>query len=270
METTAGFYSLIQFCPDLSRLEAANIGVLLFCPERGFLRAITSEENSRIRKFFGPVDEGWSRIDLLKEAFDARVASEEGRIQTIEELERFIATRANEVQVTPPRPVKVKDPAADLQALFDRLVGGVERRDSTAPLRQAFSDAIAKEGLEPKVWRDVPIEVPAFGRTITIPFGYRNGRFNLIQPVRFASATETTRLDRACKYAVEGHSLYEHEDPNHGKLKLVVVGEFPSGSEGSKGKVSNLLEQYDVGMFDASDLGPLLEDIRRTGQPRPA
>ncbi len=269
METTAGFYSLIQFCPDLSRLEAANIGVLLFCPERRFLRAKTSEGNAHIRRFFGRVDEGWSRITLLKEAFEERVASEEGRIRTVEELDHFIATRANEIQVTPPRPMKVKDPTADLKDLFDRLVGGAERRDSTAPLTQAFAETIAQEGLEPIVWRDVPIEVPAFGRRITVPFGYQNGRFNLIQPVRFAGATETARLDRACKYAVEGHSLYEHEDPTHGKLKLVVVGEFASGAEGSKGKVSSLLEQYNVGMFDACDLRPLLEDIRRTGHPRP-
>ena len=27
---TTGYYSVIQFCPDRSRLEAANVGVLLF------------------------------------------------------------------------------------------------------------------------------------------------------------------------------------------------------------------------------------------------
>lgn len=36
-----GYYSIIQYCPDLSRFEAANVGVLLFCPERAFLKALT-------------------------------------------------------------------------------------------------------------------------------------------------------------------------------------------------------------------------------------
>jgi hypothetical protein len=29
-----GYYSILQFVPDLKRSEGANIGVVLFCPER--------------------------------------------------------------------------------------------------------------------------------------------------------------------------------------------------------------------------------------------
>jgi len=39
MSLTKGYYSIIQYCPDPSRLEAVNIGVALFCPELRFLRA---------------------------------------------------------------------------------------------------------------------------------------------------------------------------------------------------------------------------------------
>ena len=39
MKPSKGCYSLIQYCPDLGRLEAANVGVLLFCPEPHFLKA---------------------------------------------------------------------------------------------------------------------------------------------------------------------------------------------------------------------------------------
>ena len=38
MKPSRGYYCIIQYCPDLGRLEAANIGVLLFCPDRGFLK----------------------------------------------------------------------------------------------------------------------------------------------------------------------------------------------------------------------------------------
>ena len=38
---TTGYYSVIQYCPDRSRLEAANVGVLLFVPAGGYLRART-------------------------------------------------------------------------------------------------------------------------------------------------------------------------------------------------------------------------------------
>jgi hypothetical protein len=48
-----GYYSIIQHCPHLGRFEAANVGVLLFCPERHFLQAITARNNSRVIRFFG-------------------------------------------------------------------------------------------------------------------------------------------------------------------------------------------------------------------------
>ena len=37
MNSKRGYYSLIQFCPEPSRAEAVNLGVLLFCPEAGFI-----------------------------------------------------------------------------------------------------------------------------------------------------------------------------------------------------------------------------------------
>jgi hypothetical protein len=45
-------------------------------------------------------------------------------LRTLQELERFIATPGNAVQLTPPRPIKLVHPVQDLEALFQRLVGG--------------------------------------------------------------------------------------------------------------------------------------------------
>ena len=38
--------------PDLGRFEAANVGVLLFCPEKHFIQALTLGNNSRIIRLF--------------------------------------------------------------------------------------------------------------------------------------------------------------------------------------------------------------------------
>lgn len=37
MNTSKGYYSLVQYCPDRSRMESANLGVVLFCPDLDFL-----------------------------------------------------------------------------------------------------------------------------------------------------------------------------------------------------------------------------------------
>ena len=61
-----GYYSILQFVPDLERSEGANIGVVLFCPEKHFLKVQTATGNDRVRRFFGPED----NIDLDLDRFD--------------------------------------------------------------------------------------------------------------------------------------------------------------------------------------------------------
>lgn len=133
-----GYFSLIQYCPDLGRLEAANVGVLLFCPERSFLKALTTRTNARIRRFFGAEGQDWERINSFKQGIIERIEREGRDVATLDDLQRFIAQRANLIQLTPPRPMKVLDPEADLQALFDEYLG--EDRESEKLVRRIFDD----------------------------------------------------------------------------------------------------------------------------------
>jgi len=110
MKPTKGYYSLIQYCPDLSRLEAANIGVLLFCPDRSFLMARTAHDNQRIRHFFGSEDHDWAQINSFKKGIEERLEVEHSSISSVDDLEHFIQLRANQIQITAPRPMRVRDP----------------------------------------------------------------------------------------------------------------------------------------------------------------
>ncbi|MFN5907792.1 MAG: DUF3037 domain-containing protein [Planctomyces sp.] len=73
MKPQKGYYSIVQYCPDLSRLEAANIGVLLFCPDSGFLKVLTSANNGRIIRFFGSAGHDWKRINTIKSGLQDRL-----------------------------------------------------------------------------------------------------------------------------------------------------------------------------------------------------
>ena len=48
-----GYYSLVQFCPDYSRLEAVNVGLVLFCEPLAFLGVRLVESNKRVARVFG-------------------------------------------------------------------------------------------------------------------------------------------------------------------------------------------------------------------------
>ena len=95
MKFHKGFFSLIQFCPDPARLEAANVGVLLFCPELGFLRALTVRDNRRVQRFFGSEGQDWQQLNLFKTAFRQRIELEQTRITSVDELQAFVGGRVD-------------------------------------------------------------------------------------------------------------------------------------------------------------------------------
>jgi hypothetical protein len=266
MNASRGYYSLIQYCPDLGRLEAANIGVLLFRPEPHFLKAVTSPNNRRIIHFFGSEGHDWARINAFKKGLEDRLVVEGSEIRTVEQLERFIAERANLLQVTPPRPMKVTDPDKDLEELFKELLGEPLRRGSTKRLRQLLDENFNKPEIKNKVRHDIKVKIPVLEKEVEIPFGFQNGRFNLINPVRFEATDPDRSVLTACKYAVEGRSLYENPDPELGKLQLVLVGKFRPKDQVSPERVRRILRDYDVKLFRTSELPQLVEEIRTTGQ----
>ena len=266
MNPSKGYYCIIQYCPDLSRLEAANIGVVLFCPERMFLESRTARDNARIRHFFGSAGHDWKRVSSFKLGIEERLKLENRSIKTIEDLETFIATRGNEFQITPPRPMKVRDPAKELDELFQELVGGQHRAQRRQSLPRYIGRKFDDAGLQRKLKRDLSVHVPVFERQVHIPYGYQNGRFNLIQPVRFESRDPAQAEVTACRYAVEGQSLHENPDPQLGDLQLVVVGKFPRKQSESKAHVNRVLEEHDVRLVALDELSYLIDEIRRTAR----
>jgi len=122
MNATKGYFCLVQYCPDIARREAANVGVVLFCPELRFIRAKMMKINRRIRKFFGEEADNYQHLNAMKDALAKRLEVEKAEFNVLEDLQHFVETRANKVILTRPNPVKVFDPEQDLAALFKELV----------------------------------------------------------------------------------------------------------------------------------------------------
>ena len=266
MNPSKGFYSLIQYCPDLSRLEAANVGVVLFCPEPHFIRARTTDSVQRIRRFFGSADRDWEQIREAKTAIEERLEVEGEHFRTLQDLQHFIETRGNEIQLTPPRPVKVFNPERDLESLFRSLVGGQTQRKAVEPVASRLEETFSQESVSRFIRREIQVTVRAFHQQRTVPYGYQNGRFNLIQPASFQQDRPSATLNHACRYAVEGRSLFEHPDEVLGELQLVVVGEFPPGHAEARDVVKSILNENKVRLCTLAELPQLLDEIRSTGK----
>ena len=165
MKPQNGYYSIVQYCPELSRFEAANIGVLLFCPDSGFLNVMTSGNNRRIIKFFGSEGHDWKRINTIKKALQDRLDKEH---------------KAN--------------------------------------------------------------------------------------PVRFGAEDPEQSFRTACRFAVEGRSIYEHADKTLGDLQLVVVGQFRPKDDVSPTLVRRVFNESHVKLYSSEEIPKLIDEIRRTGK----
>ncbi len=126
-----------------------------------------------------------------------------------------------------------------------------------------LTSALSNAGVADLLDKSIEIEVPALRRTVTAPYGYKNGRFNLVEPVRFDQTKSDSSFEKLCRRAIEGKLIYDQIDPKLGKLKMVVVGEFAPNRIEDIVPTRELLEEHAVSLYTFDYLEPLLEDIRK-------
>src|SRR5581483_3419459 len=211
MTTYKGYYSVIQYCPDKTKLEVANMGVLLFCPELKFIDARLLNSNQKIRRFFGSGAFDNERLNFVKESIRTRVSLDKNRFNDLEDLMKFVQTRANEVQLSEPRPIKVENPEKDLDQLFNEITGGLKDEDEEVgkPGKiNEIKELFRKPQLIKRVQFDKKIKLPILGREEIFPIAYNNGDLNLIKPEIFRNTPQS--IQKAERIACEGKIIEKH------------------------------------------------------------
>jgi len=260
------YYSLIQFCPDASRLEAANIGVLLYCPGKSFIKAEVSKSTRRVTQFFGKGSFDRAQLNSFKKAFCRRFELERDAFRTMDDVERFIATRANQLRITPLRPLKCADPAAELRSLFDDLVGGhvFHPREKVAfPELQA---AFTSPELISRIEFNKEVTVPVLGEIRKIPYAYRNGVWNLIRTCGF-TGSEKEALKQAELVSFEKDLFAKFSGTESKGMELVVASRFTPELSSLRPRITNLFEKCKVKHFADNQLGELIEKVRAEASP---
>jgi len=269
MNATKGYFCLVQYCPDIARREAANVGVVLFCPELRFIRAKMMKTNRRIRKFFGEEADNYQHLNAMKDALAKRLEVEKAEFNVLEDLQRFVATRANKVILTRPNPVKVFDPEQDLAALFKELVDEPAKQLTVCaalPLRKRLDALLADEAVKPFLQTNLKVQVSTMNEILEVPYGFQNGRFNLIRPVEFTQQSDSRIKNAACVHAVEGLSLFRHPDPQLGNMQLVVVADFSNVASDAANSVKSIFVEGEVRMFTSDRLDDLKTEILTQGK----
>jgi hypothetical protein len=264
MEPVKGFYSLVQFCPDFSRLEVANVGVVLFVPEMRFIKARMARSNLRPARLLGRSSFSADWLNAAKASLLERLEVAGDNFVTPEDLDRFVDTRANKLILTRPRPLKVRQPEAELDRLFAELVDRQEastRKESTiAELDQAFRSPT----LAGRIRFDHKFTVPVVNRDIEVPYAYRNGNWHLIKPVIFG----TNHVERGLELATEGDLIQRRTDS-----KLIVVPDLSNQPlrriDESRKVLTDLFSFYGVSAVWEEQRADLIRRVESEAHPIP-
>jgi hypothetical protein len=258
------YYSLIQFCPDLSRLEGVNIGLALYSPGEKRVAVQITRDNRRIRKFFGNQD--WRLINRGKASIAHQLTSQQ--FLNVEEFEAYISKRANFIQLSAPRAVQTTDIQGSVSQLYERLVGRdqVERKGR---INGYLTKKLVEAGVLDMVETSINVEISEVNKSIRVPYGYQNGRFNLISPVQFGADPEVI-FEKTGKSAIEGQLLYTKLDPAFGEMRLVVVAGFDSRVERATQEfIKKTLQEHNVAIYSFENLNQLVDDIRLSAVAHP-
>ena len=225
MDYEEAFYSLVQYCPDPSRSEAANVGIVMLVPHRKLVLTKMARGNQRPRKFFGrqSFDSTWLRS--AKESLAERVCDTEVGLKSLSDFQQFVCTRANELILTEPKPMRVRDPDSDLEDLFEELVEADRSENKQRSLIPELEKAFRSPGLAERVKFGYVAHIPVLGRELRADYAYQNGKLNLVKAQRLAPSLDN--ISRCSLLATEARFLRQAEDP----AKLIVVpdaGAFPN------------------------------------------
>jgi hypothetical protein len=262
MNLHTGYYSLVQFCPNPARAEVANIGVIVFCPEEKFLETRLVSGNDRIRRIFeGEFEQ--NLVEGAKEALQARLSAEKNNFRTLDDLNKFIATRANDLRITIPRFLKTEDPQQELENLFKEFVGGRSRKSKEKnPVLTKIDRLFSRPSLKGKIETRKKIPLPFVEKTIEFPYAYRNGTQNLIQLPEFSLRSDQW-YHRAFELAGEGYSIQKITENSNLARKIIIIPiiEYTSDVYKIEKSIYNIFKDHEIEVVEASDVEKYVDRV---------
>lgn len=118
-------YAILRVVPSVERGERLNLGVVLFCRQRGFLGLRFAVDESRLRTLAPGLDIGEVVAHLRGLVSVAEGAPGAGGVAALPQSERFgwlVAPSSTIVQSSKVHTGLCENPGATLDALFARLV----------------------------------------------------------------------------------------------------------------------------------------------------
>lgn len=140
------------------------------------------------------------------------------------------------------------------------MVGGRSARHVLTRHHPLLDHTFHRLQSEGRARLDWTVPVPVVGRSLKVPYAYRNGNWNLVKPQTF-TADENQSTNAAMRLAVEGHLLRKHGADAEGEKRLIVVSSFEA--DAAREHVTNLLDEYAIKQVSDEALSAFVAQVER-------
>ena len=226
-------YTVLRYVHDIATGEFVNMGVALYAPEAKYISAICSPRYGRLSKMFLDVNGDHLRTVLryIQARFEEHAARFNSELplaeqpKSIMEIAYSVLPRDDSsLQWSEPNGGLTEDPAATLEQLYARLV---ERYEQRAQLPSRQDDDVWKvfrKELESKqvLSRMRPKRIIAKDYDHEFEHAWRNGAWNLYQPVSMDLLDSESILDKANRWLGRATNLKDSDEQFH---LWVLLGE---------------------------------------------
>lgn len=212
-------------------------------------------------EFFGPDCFDPRRLNLAKKSIEKRLEIENVNFTNLNTLNQFINSRANELFLTDPRPLKLSNPEEELEKLFKELVGGRTRAKLTRTIFPKLDRVFRSPELVKRIQFNQFVSVPIVNKHIRIPYAYRNGILNLVKPQLFTQ----DRIPTAMQLAVEG-DLIQTNPENSERSNFILVPKFDNKiakHSSLRRSLSDLFNKYKIRTVWKEELYEFMEEVKK-------
>jgi len=258
-----GLYSIIQYCPDATRGELVNVGLVLALGDLQRIEARTALNHDRVRRLFEVRGQELKNLQETESSLVARIQRAGPELSKFEALAQFARLRVNDLRMTAPRSIDLSDFDVDFERLFSELVNPPgHRQTSESRLRLRLSSLFRRFLDHPDVLRNPRIAVPVIGRTMELDYSYKSGSRRF---VKVQSLAENRAAGEALRVLTEWDLIKKHPTDETSGSSLVVPLPLARDSQqdDERDRLAKLFGEYGVQTFFEEELDSFERQVER-------
>lgn len=251
-EVTSYTFTVLRYVHDVATGEFLNVGVLLYAPERGYLRAKTRTTQTRLTHFF-PGADGLSFKRTMAQ-IDRAVSDAAQRLEDLftekdltagDLAARVLPNDDSSLQWSPVGAGRTKEPHRELERLFERMVSRYDKqtqeRRTEEDVWKEFNRALQQRQL---LNRFQPKEIASDVDKVLFKHAWKNGYWHCLEPISFDLVDGEAIHQKALRWLGQGVALKDARE--RFKVYFLIGEPKTTGVQSHFGTALKILEKMPV------------------------